>query len=197
LLKDGFDGPELDATLWSRPGWLVENHKSIGVKSQNGHLVISGPAGSTNDWTGHGVNTWDYYEFKRDGSAHLVDREQYAAVEPFAAPPVTLDPVAKLLDTVLASVGACKPSRDLIDLRIAQSVRDKSSYPNASGPWPDPAQGAPLPPLDSDHDGMPDAWEIARGLDPRNANDGPVVAANGYTNLENYLNGLAGDPIPR
>jgi hypothetical protein len=42
LLKDGFDGPELDATLWSRPPWLVENHKTIGVKIENGHLVISG-----------------------------------------------------------------------------------------------------------------------------------------------------------
>ena len=44
LLKDGFDGPDLDATLWSRPPWLVENHKTIGVKIESGHLVISGPS---------------------------------------------------------------------------------------------------------------------------------------------------------
>jgi len=44
LLKDGFDGPDLDVTLWSRPSWLVENHKSIGVKIEDGHLVISGPS---------------------------------------------------------------------------------------------------------------------------------------------------------
>ncbi len=42
LLKDGFDGPGLDAALWSRPSWLVENHKTLGVKVENGHLVISG-----------------------------------------------------------------------------------------------------------------------------------------------------------
>jgi hypothetical protein len=42
LLKDSFDGPQLDATLWSRPRWLVENHKTIGVKIENGHLLISG-----------------------------------------------------------------------------------------------------------------------------------------------------------
>jgi hypothetical protein len=42
LLKDSFDGPELDATLWSRPSWLVDNHKTIGVKIENGHLVIAG-----------------------------------------------------------------------------------------------------------------------------------------------------------
>src|ERR1043166_8151037 len=44
LLKDGFDGPQLDATLWSRPGWLVDNHKTIGVNIEDGHLVISGPS---------------------------------------------------------------------------------------------------------------------------------------------------------
>ncbi len=43
---------------------------------------------------------------------------------------------------------------------------------------------------------MPDAWERAHGLDPANADDGAVTAANGYTNVENYLNELAGDPIP-
>lgn len=42
LLKDGFDGPQLDATVWSRPAWLADNHKTIGVKIENGHLVISG-----------------------------------------------------------------------------------------------------------------------------------------------------------
>src|SRR5262245_26855361 len=41
LLKDSFDGPQLDSTLWSRPSWLVENHKTIGVKVEQGHLVIS------------------------------------------------------------------------------------------------------------------------------------------------------------
>jgi hypothetical protein len=42
LLADRFDGPALDAALWSRPPWLVTNHKTIGVKIENGHLVISG-----------------------------------------------------------------------------------------------------------------------------------------------------------
>jgi hypothetical protein len=44
LLKDNFDGPQLDTNLWSRPGWLVENHKTIAVKIENGHLAISGPS---------------------------------------------------------------------------------------------------------------------------------------------------------
>ena len=31
------------------------------------------------------------------------------------------------------------------------------------------------------------------GLDPKNAADAAALAANGYTNVENYLNELAGD----
>jgi pectate lyase len=157
------------------------------------------PAGSTNDWIGHGVNTWDYYEFKRDGSTHVVDQAQYDAGTPFAVPPVTLDPVSGLLDKVLATAGAFKPSRDAIDLRIIKSVRDKTgtSRVNTTGPWPDLATGAPAAPVDSDHDGMPDGWETAHGLNPNDARDGAALARNGYTNVENYLNELAGDPVPK
>ncbi|MCM1078160.1 MAG: pectinesterase family protein [Bacteroidales bacterium] len=45
--------------------------------------------------------------------------------------------------------------------------------------------------VDTDGDGMPDAYEKAMGFDQDNAADGNDVAANGYTNLENYLNGIA------
>jgi len=156
------------------------------------------PAGSTNDWTGHGVNTWDYYELNHDGSTHLADQAQYGAPAPFPAPAVNLDPVSRLLDKVLATAGACKPVRDAVDLRIIKSVREKagSSRISTTGPWPDLATGAPSPPRDTDHDGMPDAWEKTHDLNPDDARDGAATARNGYTNLENYLNELAGDPVP-
>ena len=54
--------------------------------------------------------------------------------------------------------------------------------------------GPPVAPTDSDHDGIPDSWAIAHGLSPT-GNPGPEVSANGYTNLENYLNELAGDIV--
>jgi len=115
-------------------------------------------------------------------------------------PPVALYPVSQLSGKVLAAVGACKPSRDVLDQRVVKSVRDKTSTYRAKtlgGPWPDLAAGAPSPPPDSDHDGMPDAWEKAHGLDRNNPSDGAAPAANGYTNVENYLNELAGDIIPQ
>ena len=155
------------------------------------------PNGSTNDWIGHGVNTWDYYELNHDGSTHLVSQAQYDAGKPFPAPPLRMDAMSSLLDKVLASVGACRPSRDTIDQRIIKSVRDKTgtSRVRTTGPWPDLETGAPAAPPDSDHDGMPDAWEKAHGLNPNDSRDGATFAANGYTNVENYLNELAGDSV--
>lgn len=49
--------------------------------------------------------------------------------------------------------------------------------------------------VDTDGDGMPNAYETEKGLNPNNAADGAAAAANGYTNLENYLNGIADGSI--
>jgi hypothetical protein len=47
--------------------------------------------------------------------------------------------------------------------------------------------------IDSDEDGMPDAWELANGLDPNDAEDrNNVDLASGYTMLEVYLNSIDG-----
>ncbi len=47
--------------------------------------------------------------------------------------------------------------------------------------------------LDTDGDGLPDYWEKAVGLDPNSSSDAMTIAADGYANLEHYLNWLA-DP---
>jgi hypothetical protein len=44
---------------------------------------------------------------------------------------------------------------------------------------------------DTDGDGMPDAWEKQHGLDLVDEADGNLDSNNdGYTNLEEYLNGI-------
>jgi hypothetical protein len=90
-----------------------------------------------------------------------------------------------------------------VDRRILAEVRQKTStYTGSKGKLPGildtPADAGGLPeyksaepPTDSDHDGIPDAWEKAHGLDPKNAADGAAYCADGYTNLEHYLNELA------
>lgn len=60
--------------------------------------------------------------------------------------------------------------------------------PDNWNPWP--VLDSVEAPLDSDGDGMPDEWEIANGLNPNDPDDGYKKNADGYTNLELYLNGL-------
>jgi hypothetical protein len=46
-------------------------------------------------------------------------------------------------------------------------------------------------PTDSDGDGMPDYWKAAVGLSLNNGGDAMTIAADGYANIEHYLNWLA------
>lgn len=48
---------------------------------------------------------------------------------------------------------------------------------------------------DTDNDGMPDSWEDANGLNKNDSSDAVLVAANGYLNIENYINSITG-PMP-
>jgi hypothetical protein len=52
------------------------------------------------------------------------------------------------------------------------------------------------PPADADNDGMADAWETSRGLDPTYGNDHSQVMPSGYTAIEEYVNGLADALVP-
>lgn len=50
---------------------------------------------------------------------------------------------------------------------------------------------------DTDNDGMPDEWELARGLDPNDASDtNGDYCGQGYTNIEYYINDLTVDSFP-
>ena len=56
------------------------------------------------------------------------------------------------------------------------------------GGWPE-LKSEPAP-LDSDHDGMPDEWELRYGLNPNDASDGSKKYDDGYTYVEKYINSL-------
>jgi pectate lyase len=101
-------------------------------------------------------------------------------------------------DAILLRAGAIVPRRDSADQRAVDDVRTNTgrrcgvSTPNSTCPV-FPTYPAVAPPPDRDRDGIPDAWEVAHGLDPNSAADGPVIGPTGYSNLELYLNELAGD----
>lgn len=51
--------------------------------------------------------------------------------------------------------------------------------------------------IDTDKDGMPDDWELARGLNPNDASDAKGdYCGKGYTNIEYYINDLTVDAFP-
>ncbi|MBI3462154.1 MAG: pectate lyase [Planctomycetes bacterium] len=107
------------------------------------------------------------------------------------AAPITTTTAAAAYDEVLASAGATLPARDAVDARIVADVKARRTRvvadPAEVGGWPELATGAPM--ADSDHDGMPDAWERGNGFDPADVKDGNADAdSDGYTNVEEYLN---------
>ena len=103
---------------------------------------------------------------------------------------------------VLTNAGATLPKRDAVDQRVviettngtATGIGTYGKLGIMDGPVSDsnyPTYNSITPPDDNDHDGMADAWELSKGLDPTNANDRNTVNPDGYTMLESYLNTLS------
>jgi len=49
--------------------------------------------------------------------------------------------------------------------------------------------------VDTDGDGLPDAYETEKGLNPNDASDGMALTKSGYSNLEIFLNAVADGKI--
>ncbi len=115
-------------------------------------------------------------------------------------------------ENVLAYAGCSSPVRDAVDLRIIEDVRSGSAKfegptyktkkkvadknvpcgiidnPSDVGGWPE--LKSTEPPVDSDHDGIPDFWESANGLNPNNPLDASKIGDDGYTPLDKYLDAI-------
>ena len=105
-----------------------------------------------------------------------------------------------LVEKLLPEVGASLPYRDLADCYMVDEVlsfgtkghliTNENELPigvPTTWSW---FKGTKL--TDTDNDGMPDAWEDANGTD-KTKNDAMTIAANGYANIENYINSITKD----
>jgi pectin methylesterase-like acyl-CoA thioesterase/pectate lyase len=151
-----------------------------------GNYVDGSPANTANNWLGVTISDT---ELVKMGVPHNIGVSLPA------------ETATDAFERVLNNVG-CSFSRDTLDQRVISDVQNRTgriidvqggyahgtSYNLTTNAWPALVK---LPaPKDSDHDGMPDAYEKAHGLNPSNAADRNGYAPNGYTNLENYLNSL-------
>jgi hypothetical protein len=119
------------------------------------------------------------------------DPARFATTIAFAAPHVTTWSATSAYDEVLENAGATLPLRDAVDRRVIDEVRNGNGGtvmdPAEVGGWP--WMESATPPVDVDHDGMPDAWELLYGLHVGTPSDGAFDAdADGYTNVEEFLN---------
>ena len=138
--------------------------------------------------------------------------------EPFPMPSFPIMSAKEAYDFVLENAGATIPKRDIVDQRIVEEVKTGKAYykegldpesfyqfkyrrlPKDSyekGIITDIKQMGGYPEYkgksykDSDNDGMPDAWEKANGLDPKDPSDANKdCTGDGYTNIEKYINGI-------
>jgi hypothetical protein len=118
---------------------------------------------------------------------------------PFTVVQIKIQSAAEAFSEILLHGGASL-RRDEVDRRVVEGVRTGTSTHGANkdgiidsqkdvGGWPE--LKSTTPPLDSDHDGMPDEWERRKGLNANDLNDGrSQTLQKGYDNIEVYLNSL-------
>ncbi len=178
--------------------------KPVGTVYAAGNYDAGYPKVTADNWKGIRLH---YYP----ATAVNFARFRQAALTPNLAP-ITTETAEAAYRAVLAGAGATVPVRDAVDARIVQETRTgkaTGSSPGGSatyglhqgiidsqadvGGWPE-YKGGPAP-TDTDHDGMPDAWEKAHSLNPDNAADRNGTTPSGYTQLEEYLNSLAAGSI--
>ncbi|ACU04987.1 MULTISPECIES: polysaccharide lyase [Pedobacter] len=175
----------------------------------SGNVVEGNEKVTKDNWAG-GVQPAD-----RTNNQKLLDSIRTDKPMPMAH--VTTVDAYKAYDYVLKNAGATLPKRDAVDLRIVEQVKtgkikySEQAKPPVGGQFikrrlpadsykqgiiSDISQVGGYPEYtgtayqDSDNDGIPDAWEIKNGLDPKNAVDAGKISKNGYANIENYLNSL-------
>ncbi len=150
----------------------------------------------------------DLFYLGAGGTAAALALPSVAARMP--TPSVTVSPAAGLVAALQRTAGALP--HDPMDTRLSGylsgsvDARPPAWSGNAGIDRGDALHLSfttpPAPPADTDNDGMPDVWERAHGLDPScpgaglgtlaaRSNNGVPGCAQGYSDLECYLNELA------
>jgi len=199
---------------WGSGGGIIGGHSGADwYEDYVGNYLIAGPSAVANFFTfytstDHAYQTGNMVDVNRDGqlNGRAVVNADFAGTTPttFEAAahskppvPVTVLSAEDAYARVMAQAGTCQ-HRDAVEARLVAQlgslgtkgaiIADEADV----GGQPAMAQVTRPAGFDTDGDGMPDAWEIAHGLDPNSASDGAGDSdGDGYTNVEEYLNELA------
>lgn len=126
-----------------------------------------------------------------DGSSYI------KLIAPWPAMEINQQTAEEAYLSVLEHAGCSLSTRDRVDADIIDDVLHGTAKhgnsgiidsPSDVGGWP--TLNSTTAPADSDHDGMPDSWEDAKGLNKNNPADRNDVGPDGYTMLEHYLNSI-------
>lgn len=178
-MASGMTGDTLSANY-------VANYVRPGPSSNTRHgvIVFTKEARTKYYATGNLIES-DQPLFDNKANVTIMDK-------PFDVPAVKTTSAKEAYEAVLASVGASLPRRDSADARIINEVRTRTGKVIDSqkevGGWP-AYKSAPSS-VDTDADGIPDAWEKANGLNPKDAADAGKTGSDGYTNIERYINSI-------
>ncbi len=169
------------ATSSSKKERILEPYEPYGKFYVDGNIVEGSEKVTANNWAG-GIQSDNPEAAKRTEPVDIEGNVQ------------TQDALTAF-KLVLQQAGA-NLNRDAVDNRIIKSVREgKSQFKNGIidsqnevGGWPELKSLSPLP--DADQDGMPDAWEKERGLDPEKEDAAQFTLDKDYSNIEVYLNSI-------
>ncbi|KAL0577870.1 hypothetical protein V5O48_004106 [Marasmius crinis-equi] len=193
----------------SFPGYIAGDSDGPSEANIVGNVFISGPNTSAHPFTRGNANfvayvSNNYYDPDQDGTLNgwilANTTDNYSPIK-FQSTRFNYPTVSNLmsptdaLNYVMAHAGASK-SRDHVDDYLINTevksygkkgaiISDENASP-INGPGPISGGTAPV---DTDKDGIPDAYESAHGTNP-NVADSSAIASNGYSNLENYINSL-------
>jgi hypothetical protein len=184
---------------------------SFGKAFVSGNIVEGNAKVTNNNWDG-GVQLAE--EFKLEDYVKDI-RVDKAFEMPMSS--ANIMSTKNVYNFVLKNAGANFPKRDAVDTRVVKTVvTGKAIYVGDAplfipkyvkrrlpvdsykqGIITDIRQVGGLPEykgqpvIDTDMDGMPDAWEKASGLNPNDPTDAVKDCnGDGYTNIEKYINGI-------
>jgi len=181
---------------------IVANYYKAGLATRDAvRRRIAEPSARSSDDKGSWYvadNYVDGYPAVTADNWRGIDGSNYVKLTaPWDAMPINQQTPEDAYHAVLDHAGCSLPSRDAVDARIIEEVRNGTATngkngiittPSDVGGWPALRSGKA--PVDSDHDGMPDSWEDDNGLNKNDPEDRNGIGPDGYTVLEKYLNSL-------